>query len=144
MMAGPRLDEVDNHVFREGSRINSTWGGNLADMVRFDRILEIIEEDGLVNNAASVGAYLLTRLGDLQAKHASVSNARGRGLFCAADLPSVEFRDRVLKRCFQEGLVMLGCGMRSIRFRSPLVTTNGDVDQALDILSGCIRHEEQA
>lgn len=144
MMAGPKLDEVDDHVFREGSRINSTWGGNLADMVRFDRILEIIEEDGLVDNAAIVGAYLLNGIGELQAKHASVSNVRGRGLFCAADLPSVEFRDKVLKRCFQEGLVMLGCGKRSIRFRSPLITTNDDVDQALDILSGCIQLVELA
>ena len=62
ILAGKKLDEVEGHVFQTASRINSTWGGNLVDMVRFDRILEIIEEDNLVENAGHVGVYLLEHL----------------------------------------------------------------------------------
>ena len=137
-LAGTKLDEVDEHVFREGSRINSTWGGNIVDMVRFDRILEIIEEDHLVENAAQVGDYLLERVQSMQVEHECVTNARGRGLFCAADLPNVAFRDSVLSQCYDEGLIMLGCGQRSIRFRTPLTVTIDEIDKGLDILNGVI------
>ena len=142
-LASSKLDEVDEHVFQEGSRINSTWGGNIVDMVRFDRILEIIEEDNLVENASRVGDYLLERLRKMQNEHESVTNARGRGLFCAADVPDVAFRDRVLSRCYDEGVIMLGCGQRSIRFRSPLTATIDDIDMGLDVLNGVISSVER-
>src|SRR5690625_7756624 len=51
VMAGPRIDEVKDNCFRLSSRINSTWGGNLADMVRSTHYLEIIEEENLLENA---------------------------------------------------------------------------------------------
>src|SRR5690606_4371447 len=79
ILAGRRVEEVDDHVFAKSSRINSTWGGNIVDMVRFDRILEIIEEDGLVASAKEMGAYLLERLEGLAAQHAAVTNPRGQG-----------------------------------------------------------------
>lgn len=135
ILAGRRLDEVEDHVFKVPSRINSTWGGNLVDMVRFDRTLEIIEEDGLVDHAARVGVHLLDRLHALRATSAAIHNVRGRGLMCAFDLPSREFRDRVLQRCYDEGLVILGCGKQSIRFRSPLTITRDEIDQGLDLLA---------
>ena len=134
ILAGRRLDEVDGHVFQTGSRINSTWGGNLVDMVRFDRILEVIEEDDLLAHATTAGAHLQDRLHGLADAHRAVTNVRGRGLFCAFDLPSTEFRDRVLNRCYEAGLVILGCGTRSVRFRSPLTITAGEIDQGIDLL----------
>ena len=57
----------------------------------------------------------------------SVRNVRGRGLMCAFDLPTREFRDRVLQRCYDEGLVILGCGKGSIRFRSPLTVNTDEI-----------------
>ena len=69
VLAGPKLDEVDDHVFQVPSRINSTWGGNLVDMIRFDRILEVIEEDDLLANAAEVGQHLQHRLHGLAEEH---------------------------------------------------------------------------
>ena len=54
-MVGPKVDEEPENVFKVPSRINSTWGGNLTDMVRFGRYLEIIEEERLVDNARVVG-----------------------------------------------------------------------------------------
>jgi L-lysine 6-transaminase len=135
ILAGRRLDEVEGHVFKTASRINSTWGGNIVDMVRFDRILEIIEEENLVENAERVGAHLQRKLQDVADDNGAVDNVRGRGLMCAFDLPSAEIRDRFLKRCFQDGLVILGCGTRSVRFRSPLNLTAEEVDQGVGIIS---------
>lgn len=143
ILAGNRLDEVENHVFVMGSRINSTWGGNLVDMVRFDRILEVIEEDNLVENATTVGAHLMTRLHGMAADMPFVSNVRGRGLFCAIDVPTGEFRDRVLDACYEDGMVILGCGDRSIRFRSPLTITADEIDEGLQILGTALRKVEQ-
>ena len=142
ILAGRRLDEVEDHVFHVPSRINSTWGGNLVDMIRFDRILEIIEEDDLVSNAAEVGKHLLKRLHGLTETCVSVRNMRGLGLMCAFDLPTREFRDRVLQRCYAEGLVILGCGQRSVRFRSPLTITPEEIDQGIDLLSQSLRAVE--
>ena len=62
IMAGRRVDEVVDNVFAVPGRINSTWGGGLADMVRSRRLLEIIDRDGLIEHAAQVGGWLLGEL----------------------------------------------------------------------------------
>ncbi len=134
ILAGRKLDEVDDHVFKMPSRINSTWGGNLVDMVRFDRILEIIEEHDL-SHAGAAGQHLQDRLHELATDVPMISNVRGRGLMCAFDLPSTHLRDRVKERTFDEGAIVLGCGERSIRFRSPLTITEDDIDEGI----ACIR-----
>jgi len=139
VLAGRKLDEVDDHVFETPSRINSTWGGNIVDMVRFDRILEIIEEDELVRHAGDVGSHLQMRLRELAEEFPAVTNTRGRGLMCAFDLPSTEYRDAVRDATFEEGAIILGCGDRSIRFRSPLTISEDEIDDGI----GCIRRALQ-
>ncbi len=134
ILAGPKIDEVKLNCFSESSRINSTFGGNLVDMVRFTRILEIIEEDNLVENARNTGRYLLDRLVQLQSEFPSVSNARGRGLMCAFDLPDGETRDAFLNDAQAEGMLILGCGTRSVRFRPPLQTTSEHVDNGMKVI----------
>jgi L-lysine 6-transaminase len=136
MLGGGRLDEEPDNVFKVSSRINSTWGGNLVDMVRSMRYLEIIEEEKLVQNAATVGAHLLTKLHALQAAMPDVlSNPRGRGLMCAIDFPDTDTRNRVADKAYDLGLVILGCGHRSLRFRPPLDITAAEIDEALEILT---------
>jgi L-lysine 6-transaminase len=135
ILAGKRIDEVEKNVFRESTRINSTWGGNLTDMVRFGRYLEIIEEEKLVDNAREVGEYLRSGLEKLEAENPSrISNARGRGLMCAFDLPDPETRDRFKRLSFEHGLLILGSGRSSIRFRPTLSVGREEVDQAMSIL----------
>jgi L-lysine 6-transaminase len=107
-------------VFAVPSRINGTWGGSLVDMVRCTRILEIIENERLLENATLRGAELRTGLEGIQARFSEVSNARGRGLMCAIDLPTPEIRNRVVKQCFEDGMIVLNCGRRSVRFRPTL------------------------
>lgn len=63
---------MERNVFHESSRIDSTWGGNLVDMMRSRRVLEIIEEDNLLENAADVGAYLLVSFSFLHLRLRSV------------------------------------------------------------------------
>jgi len=134
-MASKKIEEVSDNVFTVASRINSTWGGGLVDMVRSQKYLEIITEDRLVENAARVGEHLQKKLKDLQAEFPKmVSNARGRGLYCAFDLPDAETRNRARAEAYKLGLIILGSGSQSLRFRPPLVITNEQIDKGVDML----------
>tara|TARA_B100000809_G_scaffold261645_1_gene310943 strand:- start:272 stop:1429 length:1158 start_codon:yes stop_codon:yes gene_type:complete len=135
IFAGGRIDEVENHVFKESSRINSTWGGNLVDMVRFTLYLEVIEQDNLIQKAEENGEYLLSELKNLETDHPGlVSNARGRGLFCAYDLPSGKQRDKMSNLLQDEGALVLGCGYKSIRFRPHLNVTREEIDLGISMM----------
>jgi L-lysine 6-transaminase len=140
MLAGPRLDEEPENVFRVSSRINSTWGGSLVDMVRAERYLQIIEEDCLVDRAGTTGAHLLAGIEALQADRPDVlSNARGRGLMCAIDFPDTAVRDAVADKAYDLGVMILPCGRLSVRFRPPLDITIDEIDEALDIISRAVQ-----
>ena len=103
ILVSDRVKEVENHVFDESSRLNSTFGGNLIDMVRFKLILEVIEEDKLVENAKIQGAFLQQELLSLQREFPHLlTNARGKGLFCAFDCFTQENRDLLIKSCFDK------------------------------------------
>jgi L-lysine 6-transaminase len=134
-MVGPRVDEEPENVFKVSSRINSTWGGGLTDMVRAGRYLEVIHEDGLVDNARVAGERLLEGLRALQEELGGLmTNARGRGLMIAFDLETPERRDEAQDRMLANGLLLLGCGTRSIRFRPPLNLAAAEADAALEIV----------
>ncbi len=123
-----RIFDIPDNVFKVQSRINSTWGGNLTDMVRSQRYFEVIDEEGLVENAAKVGAHFVGELERFQAEFpALVSNVRGRGLMAAFDLPSKEIRDKALKAFMANDAMVLASGQRSARFRPPL---NLSMDEA--------------
>jgi len=139
IMASDRINEVDS-VFKVSSRINSTWGGNLVDMWRAKRILEIIETEKLVDNAARMGEKFLGHLTDLvKAYPKLVSNARGRGLFCAFDLKDSQCRDAFLTLLIKKGLLALKCGPRTIRFRPPLNVSGAEIDEASAILGDALK-----
>lgn len=128
-----KLDQVEGHVFEESSRINSTFGGNFLDMMRLKLILEIVEKDNLLENAAEQGAYLLSSLKGLAEKYPDkISNARGVGLVCAFDLATPVMRDefiRILRE--EENLVILACGQNSIRFRPHLTVSRDELKKAI-------------
>jgi L-lysine 6-transaminase len=134
IMSTGRVDEIETNVFRVSSRINSTWGGNLVDMVRCARYLQIIQEDGLIENAARVGQRLKEGLLQLQADFEVISNVRGSGLFLAFDMPHGESRNSLRTKCWEAGLATLTCGPRSLRFRPPLTFSESDADTAVEIL----------
>ncbi len=138
IMAGRRVDEVPDNVFAVSSRINSTWGGGLADMVRSRRLLEIIERDGLFDRAAATGAWFLAELRELGARYPGlVSNARGRGLMCAFDLPDTAQRDALLGILRDEDrILLLPSGPRSIRFRPALTISEDELAVGIKAIAG--------
>ena len=139
IFAGERVDEVENNVFHESSRLNSTWGGNVVDMVRITLYLEIIAAEDLVNQAATNGDYLVAKLHDIQADFDGlVSNVRGRGLFAAFDLPDGTARDNLADLIIAEGALILGSGKKAIRFRPHLNITREEIDLADDIIRRAI------
>ena len=138
-MAGERVNEVDS-VFKVSSRINSTWGANLVDMARAQRYLEVIAEENLVENARLRGHYLVERLEDLcRAFPQLISQARGRGLMAAFDLPNTELRDRFLDACYDRKMIILASGTTSVRFRPALIVTDQEIDKAMDIIQAVLK-----
>lgn len=138
--ATERIDEIDENVFRVSSRINSTWGGNLVDMIRSRRYFEIIEEDGLVENAATVGEQLLSGLHRIADQFGgSISNVRGRGLMCAFDLRDGETRDKALNAMEENELLALSSGHQSIRVRPALNLSPDEAAEGLRRIEKSIR-----
>jgi L-lysine 6-transaminase len=140
ILVSGRVDEVEKNCFVESSRINSTWGGNLVDMVRSNRFLEVIDRDMLVDNASIVGAYALERFQAMQKEFPdALTNARGRGLFLAIDMKDASKRGAILSKCLENGAIILPCGDSAIRFRPPLIAGKAEIDQAVDILTKSIK-----
>ncbi len=139
-MSSTRIDDVLDNVFHKPSRLNSTFGGNLVDMVRFTRVMNIIEDERLVENARVQGEFMLQELGAMGAEFpALVSNVRGRGLMCAIDLDSAQNRDLLRQKAYEEGLIIIGCGDRSIRFRPPLTINGGELEEGFIIMRKALR-----
>ncbi|MDB6029295.1 MAG: L-lysine 6-transaminase [Verrucomicrobiales bacterium] len=136
IMAGPRLDEVKDNVFRLPSRINSTWGGNFCDYVRSTHFLRIMEEEKLVKNAAVKGEYFLRELRKMSKKYSVISAVRGRGLLMAFSLPNREMRDQFWTGAYELGLLVVRCGERSIRLRPVLDLQDDIIDEALKLMDG--------
>lgn len=139
ILASERVDEIKTNVFKVSSRINSTWGGNLVDMVRSSKILQIIEEDGLVAKAAENGQYLLEKLAEIAAEFKIVTNVRGKGLLSAFDFPTQEIRNTFLKKGLENNVMFLGCGSRSIRFRPALIITKAEMDKGVEVMRTIIK-----
>jgi len=132
IMAGGRVDEVRDNVFAVSGRINSTWGGGLADMMRSRRLLEIIEAEGLIEAARAKGARMVAGLEQIRDESGLISNVRGRGLFVACDLTDTEQRDQVvtdLRR--KQHVIVLPSGVRAIRFRPALSVSEDEIDEAV-------------
>jgi L-lysine 6-transaminase len=136
IMATSRIDTVKDNVFVVPSRINSTWGGNLVDMVRCTKFLEIIEEDKLVENAATVGAHFVKELEKLQAKFPQfMYNARGKGLLVSFDATTPEVSGKIRSAAYAKNAIFLGCGSQTVRFRPPLDTSVKDIDHIVSVLN---------
>lgn len=120
--------------------LDSTWGGSLADMVRFVQEMKIIEREGLVAAAKTKGERLASGLRELEAKYYGVmSNVRGVGLYQGFSLATKELKKRLEEMALRdEGLFLLGAGSRSFRMRPNLSVTEAEIDLFLEILERCL------
>jgi L-lysine 6-transaminase len=134
ILVGNKVDEIESNVFKVPSRINSTWGGNLVDMVRSTQILQILEEDKLCDNAAQVGSYLKVQLEKLAQKFDKISNVRGKGLLRSFDFPNKEMRNAFITKGMENNAMFLGCGNQTIRFRPALCIEQKHIDEGLTIM----------
>lgn len=134
VMAGPRLDEVQDNCFRLPGRISSTWGGNFTDYVRSTHYLRIIEAEKLVENARLKGEVFLAGLQAMAARHPLLTAPRGRGLMLAFDLPDAAQRDAFWRGCYELGLLVIRSGERSIRLRPVLDLKDDIIKEALHIM----------
>lgn len=140
IMAGRRVDEVADNVFAVPSRVNSTWGGNLADMVRARRILEVIEAERLFDRAAEHGAYLHARLDELAGEFPGmVLDPRGRGLMCAFSLPTAADRDELIRLLWHRAVIVLPSGRDGVRFRPALTVSRAEIDAAVCAIRAALR-----
>ena len=119
----------------------STFGGNPVSLAAAIKTLELIQ-DGLMENAATVGEKMLTRLKNMVGKYDMLGDARGLGMMIGLEIvkdknagvmPDAETRDKIIQACFKRGLLMLGCGTHAIRFCPPLILTEDQANVALDI-----------
>ncbi|MBL8862039.1 MAG: L-lysine 6-transaminase [Planctomycetes bacterium] len=138
LYAGPRVDEVQDNVFQVPSRINSTWGGSLVDMVRGQRFIEIIVEERLAENVATQGERFVQGLRHLGRERGGFTNVRGKGSLVAFTLPAPEARNALLAALREKRFLALACGERSIRFRMPLNVTAREIEIALERLAACL------
>ena len=119
----------------------STFGGNPVSCVAALETIKLLEE-GLMANAAEVGAHLKSRLTALMDTHPIIGDVRGLGLMIGAELvkdrgtkePASAEKERVIQACFERGLLLLGCGQSTVRFCPPLVITKEQADTAVGIL----------
>ena len=134
ILVGNKVDEIETNVFNVPSRINSTWGGNLVDMVRSSQILQIVAEDKLCENASEVGQYLTEKLSTLAQKYDKMSNVRGRGLLAAFDFPTKEMRNTFIQKGIAHNVMFLGCGSQTIRFRPALCIEKQHIDLGIEAM----------
>ena len=117
----------------------STFGGNPVSCASALTTLRLLQE-GLVDNAGTVGAYLIEKLQRLKGRHAGIGDVRGLGLMVGIEVvgrggePDPGTRDRVIEKAFEQGLLTLPCGSSTIRLSPPLIAGRADVDKAVAIL----------
>jgi 4-aminobutyrate aminotransferase len=123
----------------------STFGGNPVAVAGSLATIELLEQ-GLIDNAASIGAHMKARLSEFPQRFRNVGDVRGLGLMIGIELVkdqaskerAPELRDRVVQLCFERGLLVLGAGPNTIRLSPPLVLTREQADWAVDTIGTCI------
>jgi 4-aminobutyrate aminotransferase len=124
----------------------TTFGGNPVACAAAIATLRVIEEEGLLENAAAVGNYAFERLKTMQERYASIGDVRGLGLMTGIEFvregsePFSEGLKNILDHCLQNGLILVECGVDKnvIRLAPPLIITRQEMEKGLDILEEAI------
>jgi len=128
----------------------NTYGGNPISCAASLATIELLEESYLAN-VAEVGQYAIDALEEIQARHPSIGEVRGKGLMIGVEFvkdkstrePAEEVRNQIEDIGFEHGLLLLGCGKSTIRLAPPLCITKNEMDEALEIFEGSITMAEQ-
>ncbi|MEW6129797.1 MAG: acetyl ornithine aminotransferase family protein [Acidobacteriota bacterium] len=124
----------------------STFGGNPVAIAAALKTIEILQ-DGLIDNAATIGAYMMEKLKEIKSRHSAIVEVRGLGLMIGVEFslnpetlePCGQLRDKIIYECFERGLVLQGAGESSIRFSPPLIVDREQVDFALNTFEEAVK-----
>ncbi|MFV0389305.1 MAG: acetyl ornithine aminotransferase family protein [Pyrinomonadaceae bacterium] len=141
---GATVAKADIMSWHKGAHA-STFGGNPVCIASALKTIDLLQ-GGLIENASTVGAYLMEGLKKLQEKYTCIGDVRGQGMMIGVEFvedresykPAVTLRNKVEMECFNRGLIILGCGTSTIRWSPPLVLTKQNVDVALEIFDEAI------
>ena len=128
----------------------NTYGGNPLACVAALKTIELVE-NGMMENAAKMGEYIQDALCEMQARHPSMGDVRGKGLMIGIELvkdkktkePAKQLRDALVHGCFERGLLTLGCGRSATRFMPPLMLPQNLADEALEIFEDALTEAEK-
>lgn len=131
-----------------GSHAN-TFGGNPLACVAAMATIELLQKE-YIENAATQGRYMLGELKKLMTRHPLIGDVRGLGLMIGVELVTdrktkaraPKERDAVVDAAFKKGLLLLGCGVNTIRFSPPLCLTRAEVDKALELFEAALTEVE--
>lgn len=123
----------------------NTYGGNPVCCAAALATLELVCSQYCAN-AARVGEYFSSKLRALQGKFACIGEVRGKGLMLGMELvedrhtkaPASRLTEKLIRQCYQNGLLLMSCGQSTIRFMPPLLIANEDVDEAIAILEASL------
>ncbi|HEY6331581.1 MAG TPA: aminotransferase class III-fold pyridoxal phosphate-dependent enzyme, partial [Blastocatellia bacterium] len=124
----------------------STFGGNPIAIEAALKTFELLE-NGIIDNAAELGAYLIGRLRELEERYTCIAEVRGLGLMIGIEIahdrtaldPWPELRNQLVMACFRQGLILQGAGESAIRFSPPLIIDKDQADFAVDTLALAIK-----
>ena len=144
MPLGAMIARADISTWSRGSH-GSTFGGNPVACAAASATIDLLE-DGLIENAARVGGVLKERLTALKGRHKVTGDVRGMGLMIGVDFeksdgshsPDADLRDRVMRNCFDNGLLLLSCGESTLRFCPPLIVTAEETKTAVEIFDAAV------
>jgi 4-aminobutyrate aminotransferase len=136
MPLGAMIARSEISTWQHGNH-GSTYGGNPVACAAALATIDLIE-NGLMANAAETGIYLREKLTALKANCPAIRDVRGLGLMVGVEFISAELRDRVVRSCFEKGLLLLGCGASVIRFCPPLIVRKDEVDVAVEIFGSVL------
>ena len=145
MPLGAMVARADIMDWEAGSHA-STFGGNPVSCQAALSTIQLLEEE-LMANATVQGKRLMTSLRKMQKSHECMGDVRGKGLMVGVELVkdrktkerASEWRNKIINRSFQKGLLLLGCGENTIRFCPALTVTAEEVDVCLSIFDEVVR-----
>ncbi|XP_022667073.1 4-aminobutyrate aminotransferase, mitochondrial-like isoform X2 [Varroa jacobsoni] len=129
------------HEFRpkEAYRIFNTWVGDPTKLLLLDEVIKIIKQESLLENIRKTGDFMIQNMADLSKKYPVLHNVRGRGTFGAADMPTPEARDKLVKELHLKGVHCGGSGNQSLRLRTALIFEQKHAELFLDRLEQALK-----
>lgn len=126
---------------KEPGAVSSTWGGgHRIDLAIGLKTIEIIKHEKLLDNARKIGNYIMKRLKEMKNRYPIIVDVRGLGLMIGVEFSKEIYKDIIPKIAFKKGLLLIGCGKKTIRITPPLIITKEDADKGLDIFEEMIKH----